>query len=706
MKKIFAIITLIWLMIIASYTWSEIVYVNDETGNDETGEGGNPLKPFKTIQAGIDAAIDKEDEVWVADGTYTGDKNTYLQTYEKAITVKSENGPENCIIDCEGNNTKAFSFQHGEGPDTVIRGFTMTGGRRVGNGGAITCYFASPTITENIIINNEATEGGGAILCKDSSPKIINNFIIENSTAKNGGAILCSDSDNTEIIGNTIIGNTATENGGAIMCKSSSLPKIINNIITGNRALKNGGAIVCEDSSPEIINNTITDNEAVGTDSIGGAIVLRRNYSMVIINDIIVDNGDSPTVTSNIITGNSAEDKGGAIYCDHSNPTITNNIIAGNSTGNNGGAIFCTATGADPMITYNTITGNSAVNYGGGIVCANGAFPTVRNSILWNNSPEEIYLNFASITVDYSDVEGGEAGVGGEGTVNWGEGNIDIEPLLDVNYHLTDYSPCIGAGSDTPDITDDIDGDPRPNPELTAPDMGADENNRPTPLPRGDVSGNETVTAFDAALVLQHVVGLINLSEGQQKGADVTGDKIVSALDAALILQYTVGLITKFPAEKGTGAPKNAIVHRSLPFLNAESESKLLADAISTLEKISLDREQEEVIKQLKYFLVGNILPTHTALFQNYPNPFNPETWLPYKLAQDVPVTIRIYNAKGQLVYSLQLGMKQAGSYITKDRAAYWDGRDNLGQKVASGVYFYTLLTGKYTETRRMVILK
>jgi hypothetical protein len=148
--------------------------------------------------------------------------------------------------------------------------------------------------------------------------------------------------------------------------------------------------------------------------------------------------------------------------------------------------------------------------------------------------------------------------------------------------------------------------------------------------------------------------------------------------------------------------------------LNAKSESELLSDAISTLEKISLNREQKEVIEQLKCWLVGSILPTHATLLQNYPNPFNPETWLPYQLSQDTPVTIHIYNAKGQLVRSLRLGAKQAGSYITKERAAYWDGRDNLGQKVASGVYFYTMYveypkgdaTGKYTEMRRMVILK
>lgn len=100
------------------------------------------------------------------------------------------------------------------------------------------------------------------------------------------------------------------------------------------------------------------------------------------------------------------------------------------------------------------------------------------------------------------------------------------------------------------------------------------------------------------------------------------------------------------------------------------------------------------------------ILPTMSALLQNYPNPFNPETWLPFQLAQDALVTIRIYNTNGQLIRTIALGNKQAGVYVTKDKAAYWDGRDSLGQSVASGVYYYTLQAGEFRATRKMVIMK
>ena len=107
---------------------------------------------------------------------------------------------------------------------------------------------------------------------------------------------------------------------------------------------------------------------------------------------------------------------------------------------------------------------------------------------------------------------------------------------------------------------------------------------------------------------------------------------------------------------------------------------------------------------------LGNILaqriPKRSRLLANYPNPFNPETWIPYQLAQDAPVTIHIYNTKGQLIRILHLGNKKTGIYTTKDKAAYWDGRDSSGEKVASGVYYYTLRAGEFKATRKMVTLK
>ena len=99
-------------------------------------------------------------------------------------------------------------------------------------------------------------------------------------------------------------------------------------------------------------------------------------------------------------------------------------------------------------------------------------------------------------------------------------------------------------------------------------------------------------------------------------------------------------------------------------------------------------------------------VPSETALLRNYPNPFNPETWLPYHLAEPAEVTLSIYSAGGQLVRTLALGHQPAGIYASKSRAAYWDGRNAVGERVASGLYFYTLTAGDFAATGKMLIRK
>ena len=90
----------------------------------------------------------------------------------------------------------------------------------------------------------------------------------------------------------------------------------------------------------------------------------------------------------------------------------------------------------------------------------------------------------------------------------------------------------------------------------------------------------------------------------------------------------------------------------------------------------------------------------------NFPNPFNPETWIPYQLAKDAEVTVTIYAPNGQVVRRLALEHQSAGAYQSRSRAAYWDGRNEFGEPVASGVYFYTLTAGDFSATRKMLIRK
>ena len=100
------------------------------------------------------------------------------------------------------------------------------------------------------------------------------------------------------------------------------------------------------------------------------------------------------------------------------------------------------------------------------------------------------------------------------------------------------------------------------------------------------------------------------------------------------------------------------------------------------------------------------IIPDSFALFQNYPNPYNPETWIPYQLSADTTVTIKIYDVTGHVVRTLSLGEKRAGIYISRNRAGHWNGRNEAGERVSSGLYFYAIEAGNFKAIKRMLLVK
>ncbi len=169
--------------------------------------------------------------------------------------------------------------------------------------------------------------------------------------------------------------------------------------------------------------------------------------------------------------------------------------------------------------------------------------------------------------------------------------------------------------------------------------------------------------------------------------ADVNGDGVVDVTDLVLVVSAL---------ENANGAP--AANEGSL----AVDLQRWLAEA---MRNNSTDQIHQQGIRALEPLLEGR-RPTETALLPNYPNPFNPETWMPYHLARDADVDIAIYDARGVLVRRLELDWQAAGFYIDRAHAAYWDGRNNSGESVANGVYFYQLRAGDYAQVRQMAVIK
>jgi len=132
-----------------------------------------------------------------------------------------------------------------------------------------------------------------------------------------------------------------------------------------------------------------------------------------------------------------------------------------------------------------------------------------------------------------------------------------------------------------------------------------------------------------------------------------------------------------------------------LPPLLLQSAELYRSDALPIIVNTANNRLRSEITK-----------PDNNLLFQNYPNPFNPETWIPYQLNKGVDVVVKIYSLSGLLIRTLNLGYKSAGIYTSQDKAIYWDGKNEAGERIASGIYFYTIQAEDFVATKRMVIAK
>ena len=215
-----------------------------------------------------------------------------------------------------------------------------------------------------------------------------------------------------------------------------------------------------------------------------------------------------------------------------------------------------------------------------------------------------------------------------------------------------------------------------------------------------DANGVETlaedVNQDGAVNILDLVLVASQFGETVQSNADVNRDGVVNRQDLVLVA-----------AAFGQPAAAPSMQDRIFDMLTAVDVQKWLIDAKSIEATDEGLKTGVDVLEQLLVILTeSSAVPIETALLPNYPNPFNPETWIPYQLAVPARVTFTIYDMNGRAVRKLELGHQPAGVYESRRRAVCWDGRDEIGEPVAAGLYFYRLETDAFSATRRMVILK
>ncbi|HIJ53341.1 MAG TPA: hypothetical protein HPP66_09330 [Planctomycetes bacterium] len=285
------------LLVLAIPCSSEIITVDDD----------GPAH-FNTIQAAINVAKNC-DTIIVADGTYTGNGNRDIDFKGKAITVRSANGPEHCIIDCQGLG-RAFHFHSGEQADSHLEGFTITNGYVKVGGGGIYCTGSGPTLMNCTLIGNSVEMNGGG-LC-GGNPTVINCTFIGNLEKSGAGGGALNGGSSSGMFFNCVFEANTASSGGAIY---GSWSTFINCIITGNTAYQDGGGIACWGSNPTLINCTIAGNHA---NRDGGGI-----YSGL--------HSSRPIITQCTIIDNSANGRGGGLYCDDSYSLIIGSILYGNS---------------------------------------------------------------------------------------------------------------------------------------------------------------------------------------------------------------------------------------------------------------------------------------------------------------------------------------------------------------------------------------
>ena len=407
-----------------------------------------------TIQSGIDAA-ENGDTVLVVDGIYRGEGNVNIDFKGKLITLKSENGPEATVIDCEATpNTRGFIFQNEETNESVLDGFTIKNGRH-DLGGGISCNTASPTIKNCIISWNTSVakrfhdQGGGGIYCYNSDAKIIDSTISHNRAESADGGGVYFDGDRTREIDGVFV----------VLRETSCKPSLLNCTISDNTG---SGVHIQSDAHPEIKGSKILHNSrrgiVCGFFSRGDTLITNCEIAQNTGGGVECSEYSILKIHNSIIRQNTAREGGGIYVSPSGIIEVSNCIIAQNvATRRGGGIIVVESKWGQVEITHCTITQNTAGERGGGLYVFSLISFTLTDSIVWGNNSDkthaEIFASGRWIVIKSNDIRDGLDGIGREpdGALFVYENNIDKDPLfVDADrgdYRLKQNSPAANMGA-------------------------------------------------------------------------------------------------------------------------------------------------------------------------------------------------------------------------------------------------------------------
>ena len=285
------------------------IYVDNDAPEDpepgnpdisDPNEDGSAEHPFDAIQEAIDIA-DDNDIIVVRNGVYIGTGNRDIDFNGKTIIVRSQFGPNNCIIDCQGTELephRGFIFQNGENLESALEGFTITNGYSSTSGGAILCFFSSPSIRWCIIRGNSASDDGGGMANSLSNPVVVNCIFSENIAAEYGGGMY-NYASSPMVIGCTFHDNLVTNlwGGGGGLCNyaSSANQTLINCIFVKNKASATrsyGGGVYNYDSDSTFFNCTFNRNSAFFGNAVSSYSWGGSPHQLEIVNCILWDSGN------------------------------------------------------------------------------------------------------------------------------------------------------------------------------------------------------------------------------------------------------------------------------------------------------------------------------------------------------------------------------------------------------------------------------